>query len=303
MNLTQSAITTVITTTNALGTFAGQRLPNLQINRLEPGEYTIQFSLVEPVIDGLASATYAYVDWKVDGQQLQRIVSVYSGAAISGVAEAVDIHLLDQSNRGVNKLVGVLNVVNGSFTVTTSAPVTLAANEIIYFSSQSTVGYSLAAGVSNATTFSVYQIDPVTKQKLPYTGPNGINVDGVCIATYKVGVTLSKGTRPTTMQPPVLYTVPTVEVTSSSVSPVTIPTDAGIISVLITAIVEGFNPQAEAANGVAEFADPSSNLLGSYIVNGFPMWYPVPPGSTSLVLLNNSTTKTLEFSVQWGIEG
>jgi len=85
-NLTQSATTTLQTTTNQLGSFVGNKITGLNINNLEPGEYTIEFSVVEAPIDPEDFAVYAYVHWKVESQQLQRIISVFSGAVISGVA-------------------------------------------------------------------------------------------------------------------------------------------------------------------------------------------------------------------------
>lgn len=295
MNLTQSATTLLTTTTNELGSFAGQRLSNLQINQLEPGEYTLQFSIVEPVIDGLGSATYAYVDWKVDGQQFQRIISVYSGAAISGVANSVDVHLLDQSNRAGNTFPTTFDVVNGSDVVTSADPITMAANEI-FFVHNDTKGYALAAGVNNVTTF---------KLATPFTGVTQPSAEAYAIATYKVGASLSKGTRPTTMQPPVLFTVPTQTIQHGNAAiDLILPADAGILSILTAVIVNGSAAaQAEAVNGIINFLDPSHNRLGAYIPNEFPGWFPVPPGTQIVELVNNSSTKDLDFSLQWGIEG
>jgi hypothetical protein len=82
---------------------AGGQLPIGTPNRglmqtdLEPGEYTIQFSVIPPS-DNRGFAAYAIVNWKVGGHQLRRVVSVASGAVISGVADAVDVQIVDVSD-------------------------------------------------------------------------------------------------------------------------------------------------------------------------------------------------------------
>lgn len=293
--LVRSHITDLFTTGNALGSFAGQRLPNIQVNDLEPGEYTIQFQVVEPTIDGLDSSTYAIIRWKVGGQQIQRIVSVYSGAVISGVAEAVDVQLLDQSGRGSHNFVQTATVVNGSNTVVLSANITLGSDEEVIFSTQPTVPYGVLGPVSgNVLTLTS-----------PYTGVGGAGVTFFANSHYKVGVSLSKGTRPTIMQPPVLLTQGVVTVPLSSLSaPIFIPADAGIISALITVTVNAVpgTGEAEAANGVVTFGS-NTLALAEYIPNSFPMWFPVPPGTKGFFFVNQSAAEALNFSLQWGIEG
>lgn len=71
--------------------------PNLQVADLEPGEYTLQFQVVNAPADGNGFAAQAIINWKVQGQQITRICSIYSGLAISGVAEAVDVKIQDTS--------------------------------------------------------------------------------------------------------------------------------------------------------------------------------------------------------------
>ena len=107
------------------------------------------------------------------------------------------------------------------------------------------------------------------------------------------------------MQPPVLLTQEIVTVLPSAFSlPVVFPVDAGIISALVTVTVNGAvgAGQAEAANGIVVFGSPSL-ALAQYIPNSFPMWFPVPPGTTGMIFVNNSTTQPLNYSLQWGIEG
>lgn len=80
----------------AAGLPSGVTVRGLMQTELEPGEYTIQFSVIPPS-DGLGFAAYAIVNWKVAGHQLRRVVSVASGAVISGVADAVDVQIVDVS--------------------------------------------------------------------------------------------------------------------------------------------------------------------------------------------------------------
>jgi len=96
---------TTLTRTTAIGSSTtdlppGLQLPSLQVLDLEPGEYTIQFQGLPPA-DGNGFACYAIINWKIGGQQLVRKISVFSGAAITGLAEAVDVQLVDYSGVGV----------------------------------------------------------------------------------------------------------------------------------------------------------------------------------------------------------
>jgi hypothetical protein len=292
--LTASQITTLSTSKNALGSFEGQLLSNLQQDDLEPGEYTIQFQIVEPVIDGLGSATYAYIFWKVDGQHVQRIISVFSGSVISGVANSAHVQLLDQSDRGAVNFDGTFNVTNGSTTVTATQPQTFSRDETLFFSSQPGVSYNLPIGIVSATTFEL---------SAPYNGPTTPAAKAFGVSSYKVAVALSKGTRATTMQPPVLLTQNSQVVNAGGFVLIPFPIDAGIISVLATVTVPPLVLPAAAANGVLIFFDANSNTLAAIIPANFPGWYPIPPGSIKIEFFNLSTTDTLHFSFQWGVEG
>lgn len=74
----------------------GSPIHSLQVNDLDPGEHTIQFETYPPPDDDGFSA-YAIVTWKVGGQQITRKTSIGSGAAITGVAEGVDVQIVDYS--------------------------------------------------------------------------------------------------------------------------------------------------------------------------------------------------------------
>ncbi len=294
MHNTRSQTSLVTTTRNALGSFAGNRIPNLQVSNLQAGEYTLQFEIAEPTIDGLGEAVYAYISWKVAGQPMQRIISVFSGSAIGGVSEAVDVSFLDQSGRGGSTLVGFITLVNGSTNVVFAAPQNLAASEILVFNAQPNVGYGLAGPVRGT----------VATLSSPYTGPGGPAATAIAFAQYKVACTLSKGTRPNTMQPPVLQTI-TTQSNGPGLQIIPIPRDAGIISALITVTPgPGSGPVSFlSANGIVQFVDPAGLTVGEFIPFNFPSWFPVPPSASQLWLVNTNTTQVLDFSVQWGVDG
>jgi hypothetical protein len=219
---------------------------------------------------------------------------VFSGSVISGVANSVHVQLLDQSDRANHHFTGMVSVIHGSPVVNITQPITLAQDEVVYFTSQPNVGYQVLAPITDGTTFQLL---------IPYNGPTAPVTTAYGVTSYKVAVGLSKGTRAATMQPPVLLTQNLVNVSVGGQTNIAFPPDAGIISVLATVTVNGANVQTEAVNGVLMFFDPNGNTLTAFVPSSFPMWYPVPPGSVEMVFLNNSTTQTLNFSFQWGIEG
>ena len=294
MNLTRSFLSNLETTTNGIGSFAGSKVPSLQIDHLEPGEYTIQFQVVEPPIDNLNFGLCAYIYWKVDGQTIDRLISVFSGAAISGVAEAVHVYFLDQSARGAgSNILPAATVTNGSPIVTFATSVTLAPGQTIVFGPGQS--YQVATGVVNGNSITLTQL---------YTGSSG-SVSCFSLASYKVGAALSKGTRPTTMQPPTLFTqIPVTVDPNSGSSFFQIPQDAGIISALVNAFNLNTSAQSESLNTLVQFWDITQTImLGCFPPNYFNGWYPVPVGSYYIQLINTSATVTLGFTLQWGIEG
>lgn len=292
--LVASQITELTTTANPLGSFVGDQLANLQMDELEPGEFTLQFEVLEPPIDGLGYATYAYIVWKVAGQQISRIISVFNGAAISGVANSVHVKLQDQSERtGASVLAFNFNLTNGSPNFTTTGALNLKPGQFIQFQSELGVWYTLPQGLSGTSGV----LDR------PFTGPTGGNVRAWTLSAYKVAVALSKGTRAATMQPPVLLTQinVTVGIGLSQVVPLP-PSNAGVLSVLTT-VTTNAGDQTQSIHGIIAFSDANGILLARYVVNMFPLWYPVPPGTARVALTNTSTTTILNFSLQWGIEG
>lgn len=310
-NLRNSQISEMLTTASPLGSFAGPQQPNLQIDHLEPGEYTLQFQIVEPPNDPFPFSTYAIARWKVHGQQIQRIISVFSGAVLGGVAEAVDVQLLDQSNRSLAGHFAPLLAITatGSTLVTLAAPgpatTSIPQNATIYFNSQPGAGYSPTLAVVGAGPGATFNLTT------PYTGPPSPPGGGPfwIQSPYKVAVGLSKGTRPPIQQPPVLLTSEDpITVAHGTVGPVgglLIPQDAGVVSI-ITSVVPTLAPAVtlvSAANGVVYFATPAG-IVGHGYIPGTPQnFYPVPPGSTRVFFGNADGAQDLDFTYQWGIEG
>lgn len=75
---------------------------------LIPETYTMQFSFVgvEPDVSGIEfiPTAQAIINWKVDGQQQRRVISIVSGASISGVCNAVDVSIIDIPQGGDSTL-------------------------------------------------------------------------------------------------------------------------------------------------------------------------------------------------------
>lgn len=308
----RAQISDILTTENPLGSFAGNPIPNLQVDNLEAGEYTLQFQVIEPPIDALGYATYAIIRWKVQGQQIQRIISVFSGAVIGGVAQAVDVYLLDQSDRSMTGFHFALTaiLVPGSPLVTLAgggAPINLGPNEQVFFNSQPGVAYGLTGPVVNVGAGGTFTL------ATPYTGPAAPGPGGTAFwaqSPYKVGVALSKGTRPTIMQPPVLLTsklAQTIAPATLGPVPIPVPQDAGVISIL-TSVLPTLAPAVSlvnAAQGYVNFGQSGGLISHGYIPGTPEEWYPIPPGTVNVFFGNANAGggASLNFTYQWGIEG
>jgi hypothetical protein len=199
---------------------------NIDQSDLEPGTYTLQFSVINikpspnlqipipPTVD-------AIVTWKVEGQQQRRVVSVVSGASISGVCQAVDVKLIDSS-----------------------------AN------------------------------DP------PYE--------------YQVQVTLSKGLRANTQQPPQLSRGGIETVPAAGLFQFPVPQDSGVISCFVYVDTAG-----HAAGDIeVRMLDAVGNITAS--VNPAPnatQWIPLVAGTTEVDIVNHSATVGATANLIWGIDG
>jgi len=210
----------------------GRQIPSgLQVGCLEPGEYTIQFTVLPPN-DGLGFAAYAIIHWKIAGHQHQRIVSVFSGAVITGVCDSVDIKLVDVSQVGV-------------------------------------IGFP--------PTF------------LP----------------YKIGVSLSKGSRPTSMQPATLMTqLAAVSINGGSGGPTfTIPVDAGVISAFVTASRQSIISAVAPTDIFVQQLSQGNIVLNTwYPITQSPGWVPIA-GDAVGIGTSNGGTNAAQVNVIWGIDG
>jgi hypothetical protein len=91
-----------------------------QANRLIPGTYTAQFfigPLSKPIVMGSRKAV-AKVSWRINGNEVNRLVDCVDGASITGQAEAFRVEILDASSptspqADTTYVVGV-NVARGS---------------------------------------------------------------------------------------------------------------------------------------------------------------------------------------------
>ena len=66
----------------------------------EAATYTVQFSIVlnyTPIRSSLQTICYAVVKWTVDGQDIQRVVSVGNGVSLTGVGQGVTIQVYDDT--------------------------------------------------------------------------------------------------------------------------------------------------------------------------------------------------------------
>lgn len=204
---------------------------SLQANDLDPGQYTVQFEITQPpdatAPFGIIFYVQALIKWKVYGQQLQRVITVVNGASITGVAEAVDVQLVD-----------------------------------------------------------------VTKD-FTFVGLNN---------PYKVGATLSRGTRANVQQPAVLQEQKGVLLAHGVSVIFDMPSDAGVISRYITVVgVSGaINPTDVVAQDI--LPAPSSDASQNYplIQTG---WVPMSSGAQGVQIVNNSSTESVLVNVFWGIDG
>lgn len=198
---------------------------NIDVSDLEPGTYTLQFSVINiqpsPNLQiMIPPVVHALITWKIEGQQQRRQISVVSGASISGVCEAVDVKLQDINN-------------------------------------QEDEGYG-----------------------------------------YQVQVTLSKGLRANTQQPPQLSRGRLILVPPSTSAIFPVPDDSGVISFF--PFFDTTHPDdmgiamTDAVNNTVATITPAPNALG---------WIPLVPGTTVVSLNNNNATDGMFCNLLWGIDG
>lgn len=131
LQLSRAQFTELVTSAAPAGNTIGTTLdystlrfnPSLQVDHLSADTYTVQFSIIPPApipSFGQTVNTLAIVRWKVQGQQMQRVVSVVNGTSISGLAEAVDVQVADYSGFMTNAFGGPVNPPGRSYKVAAS---------------------------------------------------------------------------------------------------------------------------------------------------------------------------------------
>lgn len=130
---------------------------------------------------------------------------------------------------------------------------------------------------------------------------SSINANGVL---YPVSVQITKGTRPSIQQPPMLYGE-YFFVSPGNAVRTAIPQNAGIISVFIGIAIENAGAVGPIPNDTIKAlfttGGQTLSIAGFDQMNG---WVPVPPGADSIDLywISGSTAR-VEASMIWGIEG
>jgi len=151
MKYTSSFITPMIVGQSAQGNSINQ-------SDLDPGTYTLQFSFVavDPDSGGneFIPTTQAIINWKIEGQQQRRVISIVSGASISGVATGADVQIVDIPLGGtatVGKAYKVQATLSRGVRGNTQQPPTLTDTPV-----------KSAAAVNGTATFDVPQDSGVT---------------------------------------------------------------------------------------------------------------------------------------------
>ena len=244
-------------------------LPSLQESDLYPGPYSVSFS-TSPSVAGEAVSTWAYINWKVEGQQRQRIISVANGAIISGVCDGIGVQVQD-----VTSIAGEGSTDWNPLT-TYSAGQVAAYNGIMWYS------------LTNGNTGNI-----------PTNTPQEWAAD-----TYTVFAQMAPGVRPTTGQPPILITLPPFQVHGRGGNVVVpIPQDAGVLSALILVAA----PPALGTVTLTDITAEQTGVSGSIAPTYYPLinnqWITIYPGSTNLNIVNENASNLVNVTVIWGIEG
>jgi hypothetical protein len=119
---------------------------NMNVNGLVPETYTLQFSYVAVEHDTsdqeFIPVCKAIIDWKIDGQQQRRVISVISGASISAPCNAIGVRLVDEPLGGdatIGKKYKVQATLSRGVRANTQEPPTLVTD--------------LVEGINNASNF------------------------------------------------------------------------------------------------------------------------------------------------------
>jgi len=125
---------------------------------------------------------------------------------------------------------------------------------------------------------------------------------------YGISISISKGVRGNSVNPPQYPQYPTnkipmfVVAAATTSPPIPVPPNAGVISVYVT--VAAVPPAPIPEEGVlVNHLNVASQIIKQYDPRQTQEWVPMAPGTTAISLSNTTVAQTLQFSVTWGIEG
>jgi hypothetical protein len=186
--------------------------------------------VVQPIASSTGVRCIAIVTWKVEGNQVRRVIDVGSGVTISGVSQSVDVQVQDQS-------------------------------------------------------WTVF-------------GPAGVQ--------YDVSALVSRGVRPSTSLPPILYSAIDQASGAYSIAPgasviVPVPIDSGVVS----AEVSVYDTTTPATEPVFLEVQQRNALITNKIYSPVmqPGFVKIVGNSDNLRITNNSGADTVYVTVTWGIDG
>lgn len=149
------------------------------------------------------------------------------------------------------------------------------------------------SGIAEAVDVTLFDVSQVLTVHYPPTA-----------LPYKIGVSLSKGTRPNIQQPASLVTnLSAIPVAAGAPVFFTVPDNAGVVSALVLgAGVSNINPVLPPDIVVSQV-----NSLGAVLNVWNPaqqgQWIPLSPGTTLLKIDNQNALQAAFVNVIWGIDG
>ncbi len=126
---------------------------------------------------------------------------------------------------------------------------------------------------------------------------------------YQVTATMTKGTRPSVQQPPILLPFPgasggAVPLAPAATITIPIPIDSGAISILVTVSVDDIPPSPLPEQGVqvAQIGGGAALIMSSYDPRAFG-WCPLQAGTTAVIITNTTAAQNIRVNVYFGIDG
>jgi hypothetical protein len=81
----------------------------------EPGDYTLQFGLIQPVVEsGEFIKAVAEIVWTVEGNEVRRLVNCVNGMTVQGTGQAVKVRIFDDSTSTAIEYVVTALLVKGT---------------------------------------------------------------------------------------------------------------------------------------------------------------------------------------------